>query len=82
MNDEKNQNGETNLEFSFIFYQVPIVIFLTFMYYNIIMLCYIHHIWMIIWLCISNHFIMKKKNVVYFRYDVKNGQLFKYSIKV
>lgn len=40
VNDEKNQNGETNLEFSFIFYQVPIVIFLTFMYYNIIMLCY------------------------------------------
>lgn len=67
---EKNQNGESNLEFLLIFYQVPIVIFIRFIYYNIITLCYISYLDdHLVMYFKFNHFTTKKKNFVYFRYE-------------
>lgn len=83
MNDGKNQNGESNLEFSLIFYQVPLLSYYNiFIHYNIIMLYYTPYLddYLVMYFK-SNHSITKKKILFTLDMnDVKNGQLFKYSI--
>lgn len=55
---ERWKESKWRIEFGIFIYFLSGSYYNIFIYYNIITLCYIHYIWMIIWLCISNPIIL------------------------